>query len=49
MNTIETTDFAELYKNHMVQAERTKKEPEHWDKRAEKKWQKPVPILTIPI
>ncbi|ATM99348.1 class I SAM-dependent methyltransferase [Proteus terrae] len=36
MNTIETTDFAELYKNHMVQAERTKKEPEHWDKRAEK-------------
>lgn len=36
MNTIETTDFAELYKNHMVQAERTKKAPEHWDKRAEK-------------
>ncbi|WP_249717979.1 class I SAM-dependent methyltransferase [Proteus faecis] len=36
MNTIETTDFAELYKNHMIQAERTKKEPEHWDKRAEK-------------
>ncbi|QAV22719.1 class I SAM-dependent methyltransferase [Proteus hauseri] len=36
MNTIETTDFDELYKNHMVQAERTKKEPEHWDKRAEK-------------
>lgn len=36
MNTIETTDFAELYKNHMQQAQRTKKEPEHWDKRAEK-------------
>lgn len=36
MNTIETTDFAELYKNHMIQAERTKKEPAHWDKRAEK-------------
>lgn len=25
MNTIETTDFAELYKNHMQQAQRTKK------------------------
>ncbi|OAT32515.1 class I SAM-dependent methyltransferase [Proteus myxofaciens] len=36
MNTIETLNFDELYKNHMQQAERTKKAPEHWDKRAEK-------------
>lgn len=34
--TIDDIDFAQLYKNHLAQAERTRKEPEHWDNRAEK-------------
>lgn len=34
--TIDDIDFAQLYRDHLAQAERTRKDPEHWDKRAEK-------------
>lgn len=34
--TIDDIDFAQLYRAHLAQAERTRKDPEHWDKRAEK-------------
>ena len=32
---INQLDFAQMYQQHMQQAHRTRKEPEHWDKRAQ--------------
>lgn len=32
---IHQLDFAKMYQEHMRQAQRTRKEPEHWDKRAQ--------------
>lgn len=33
---IDDIDFADLYRKQLLQAKRTEKKPEHWDKRAEK-------------
>ncbi|HGN1706705.1 TPA: class I SAM-dependent methyltransferase [Providencia rettgeri] len=32
---IDQIDFAKMYQHHMQQAHRTRKEPEHWDKKAQ--------------
>ncbi len=32
---IHQLDFAQMYQEHMQQAQRTRKEPEHWDKKAQ--------------
>lgn len=31
---IDQLDFAQMYQQHMQQAQRSRKEPEHWDKKA---------------
>lgn len=33
---IDQLDFAQMYQQHMQQAQRSRKEPEHWDKKAQK-------------
>lgn len=43
---IHQLDFAQMYQQHMQQAQRSRKEPEHWDKKPNK-WHKTVPTRMI--
>ncbi len=42
---INQINFAKMYQQHMQQAQRSRKEPEHWDKK-HNKWRK---LALIPM